>query len=90
MSWGIPGFRVGRSQHGTWWVSIGLPFGIRITRRLGKERHPPEATPQGDTLAIPNVGESNRLPSIGQAPPTSGHPLTKNQEILAKMLRKKD
>jgi hypothetical protein len=40
LSWGFRGFRIGRSQSGTWWVSIGLPFGFRVTQRLGKSRSP--------------------------------------------------
>lgn len=36
LSWGLPGFRIGRSQLGNWWISLGLPFGLRITKRLGR------------------------------------------------------
>ena len=37
LSWGLPGFRIGRSQYGNWWISLGLPFGLRITKRLGRK-----------------------------------------------------
>jgi hypothetical protein len=36
ISWGLRGFRVGRNQFGNWWVSIGLPFGFRYSKTLGK------------------------------------------------------
>ncbi len=90
MSWGVPGFRVGRSQYGTWWVSVGLPFGIRITRRIGKERRPLEATPQGQESEIPSIDHSREPQGIGQAQPTATHSLSKNQEILERMRSKKD
>ena len=35
MSWGFGGVRFGRSQFGNWWISVGLPFGFRMTKRLG-------------------------------------------------------
>lgn len=36
ISWGFRGFRVGRNQFGNWWVSVGLPFGFRYSKTLGK------------------------------------------------------
>jgi hypothetical protein len=56
----------------------------------GKERRPPEATPQNHTSAIPSIGQSQQPEGIAQTLPTSSHPLTKNQEILEKMRGKKD
>ncbi len=35
-SWGVPGFRIGRTSAGRTWVSLGLPFlGLYFTRWLG-------------------------------------------------------
>lgn len=76
VSWGFPGFRVGRSQYGTWWISISLPLGFRINKRLGKLRDP------DDTVVIP---EQKSQSTTAPAPPisqTSNNPMTKNQEIL--------
>jgi|688.fasta_scaffold1762489_2 hypothetical protein len=36
ISWGFRGFRVGRNQFGNWWISLGLPFGFRYSKTLGK------------------------------------------------------
>ena len=82
LSWGMRGFRVGRSQYGTWWVSLQLPFGFRITRRLGRLRDPrPNSTPAA-------VIEGEALPTI--SPPAAVLPtepivVSRNQEILARM-----
>ncbi len=29
LSWGIRGFRIGKSAYGNWWLSIRLPLGFR-------------------------------------------------------------
>lgn len=34
-SWGIPGFRIGKSADGSTWVSVGIPgTGLYFTKRL--------------------------------------------------------
>lgn len=38
ISWGFRGFRIGRNQFGNWWFYIGLPFGFRYYKTLGKFR----------------------------------------------------
>ena len=81
VSWGIRGFRIGRSQYGTWWVSIWLPFGIRITRRLGRERS--SLGKASEAVAQPHGAEAPPLPNQGSA-----QPLTHNQEILEKIRSK--
>ena len=82
LSWGTRGFRVGRSQYGTWWVSLRLPFGFRVTRRLGRLRDPrPDAIP-ADVVA------GDEVPTL--SPPAAASPaqpnvVSRNQEILARM-----
>jgi hypothetical protein len=35
-SWGIPGFRIGKSASGNWWISVGIPgTGLSFYRVLG-------------------------------------------------------
>ena len=82
VSWGMRGFRVGRSQYGTWWVSLHLPFGFRVTRRLGRLRDPRQDAIPADVIA----GEE--LPAL--SPPAAASPaqpnvVSRNQEILASM-----
>lgn len=73
ISWGGRGFRIGRSQYGNWWISVGLPFGFRITKRLGGPMHkqrrvpksaaelpPAEAWPQDRELAAPENETPNQ------------------------------
>lgn len=82
LSWGMRGFRVGRSQYGTWWVSVQLPFGFRITRRLGRLRDPRPSAISADVIAgeeLPTI----RPPAV--APPIEPSVISRNQEILARM-----
>jgi hypothetical protein len=72
-SWGMRGFRIGRSSYGNWWVSISLPFGIRFTKRLGKN-----LLSQTNTTAK-KITESH---DPVDAPPTTA---TSNQKILARI-----
>jgi hypothetical protein len=85
VSWGVAGLRIGRSQYGTWWISIGLPFGIRVTKRLGRMRDPLG----GDTVAPSSAdiaGQFSRAGSgEGQAQWSGAR--TKNQEVLERMKR---
>jgi hypothetical protein len=88
VSWGIRGFRIGRSQYGTWWISIGLPFGIRITRRLGREKQEAipslkehvEQIPEVSSPELPLRHEPSALPS--------GHVAEENAKILERMRKK--
>jgi hypothetical protein len=82
LSWGVRGLRVGRSQYGTWWISVQLPIGFRITRRLGRLRDPgPNAVPV-DVVA--GGGLITVSPPV-EAPPTDPIVGSRNQEILARM-----
>lgn len=79
ISWGVPGLRIGKSQYGTWWISIGLPLGFRITKNLGSLKAPkqvsssPPAQPQGVNLQQPNI------------PYSQTNQPTENQKLLEKM-----
>lgn len=40
-SWGIPGFRIGKSADGTTWISVGIPgTGLYFTKRLRESNNP--------------------------------------------------
>ncbi len=83
VSWGGRGFRIGRSQYGTWWVSVGLPFGFRVTKRLGKLRDsnlPDDSAPQqpSDSLPPSSVGAD----TLTSAPARN---LTANEKILERI-----
>jgi len=48
-SWGIPGFRVGKSAYGTIWISIGIPgTGLYFTRVLGSANNTPNGEQRND------------------------------------------
>jgi hypothetical protein len=85
VSWGFPGLRIGRSEYGTWWVSIGLPFGFRITKRLGRSKDPlsgPVNSVSGQVTLPPPV----ELPQAKD--PTqvaSSAVISKNREVLERM-----
>jgi len=81
LSWGGRGFRIGRSVSGSWWISVGLPFGFRYTRvllsrRKGVPSEPPlsEKTSQDSLPLIPpsksDVGnvDSDRLDAARRTP----------------------
>ena len=34
LSWGVAGLRVGKNQHGSWWISIRLPLGFRVIKYI--------------------------------------------------------
>lgn len=38
LSWGMPGFRVGKSLAGNWWISIALPLGFRYFRIIARPK----------------------------------------------------
>jgi hypothetical protein len=84
ISWGVPGLRIGKSQYGNWWISIGLPLGFRITKNLGsmKSSQPSPAHTQPQPLVT----------SHPQAIPqqTQSQQLTENQKLLEKMKRHAD
>lgn len=50
LSWGVRGFRVGKSVSGNWWVSLGLPFGFRYTWLLGRS-----------TRSVKNLGRQEEV-----------------------------
>lgn len=84
ISWGVPGLRIGRSQHGTWWIMVGLPFGFRITKRLGRKRDS-IGTQAAEQVQPTNLVEEREVPVMTiQAKPPS-QPVTKNQEILERI-----
>ena len=80
LSWGVRGFRIGKSQYGTWWISVGLPFGFRITRRIGRQHDPitPLQNLSPQTLSNPNLTSVEHLSAT-----------TNNQKILEEMRKKK-
>ena len=84
ISWGVPGLRIGRSQHGTWWIMVGLPFGFRITKRLGRMRDPMGAQ-TADKIQPSNLGEANEQPVIQISAQPPSQTVTKNQEILERI-----
>jgi hypothetical protein len=82
LSWGMRSFRIGRSQYGTWWVSVRLPFGFRITRRLGRFKDPNPIATSADVIGdvvVPTVGPSTTVPS------SEPIVVSRNKEILERM-----
>lgn len=86
ISWGVPGLRIGRSQYGTWWITVGLPFGFRITKQLGKMRDPLDPKLLEEAKDNSPVSEKKAPPTIMQTQLPS-QPRTKNQEILERIKR---
>ena len=62
LSWGFRGFRVGKSPSGRWWMSIGLPFGLRYSWFLQPDRHPVQLAPktQQNRELLTSEEEANR------------------------------
>lgn len=81
LSWGFAGFRIGRSQYGTWWVSVGLPFGFRVTRRLGRQHDPTLGAQQPTTNFLP----ATTTPVPSSQPSLPPPATTRNQKILEQM-----
>lgn len=78
LSWGVRGFRIGKSSYGNWWISLGLPFGFRYNWMLGKNplnKSNPRTEEGSQTDCINDV--------IEYAQPN--RPKSRNQEILDKM-----
>jgi hypothetical protein len=82
LSWGMRGFRVGRSQYGTWWVSVQLPFGFRITRRLGRLRDHRSHLTAADVVGDEGLPAISALDAVTPSEPVV---VSRNQEILARM-----
>ena len=82
LSWGLPGFRVGRSEYGTWWVSIGLPFGFRMTKRLGRLKDPVVNNYEEEPSPVEERPLVQRIKPI--SPISSGN-ISSNQKILKRM-----
>jgi hypothetical protein len=80
LSWGMRGFRIGKSAYGNWWISLGLPFGFRYTWMLGK---------QPMNKSKPQIEESSQIDSTNEIIESSENnkPNSRNQEILSKMKR---
>jgi hypothetical protein len=87
VSWGLPGFRIGKSQYGTWWVSVRLPLGFRITKRLGRQRDP------AGSLLPPNSISTTPLPApfvpVALPAQQAKQVQTSNQKILEQMRHRK-
>lgn len=79
-SWGGRGFRIGRSQYGNWWISVGLPFGFRITKVLGRNVFASGGSQQseGTTTAA--------QPELPRAPASIGRSETPNERLLRQLL----
>ena len=77
VSWGLAGFRIGRSPTGSLWVSFTVPgTGVSFFKYLplkSSQRHS-SVTPQPPTQALPHA------PSA---------PLTANQRVLEEIHRSK-
>jgi len=84
ISWGVPGLRIGKSQYGTWWISIGLPLGFRITKNLGSTKDPKPIS--GPPPSQPQAA-IQQLPTYSNSPPQL---LTENQKLLEKMKHPKN
>jgi hypothetical protein len=83
VSWGGRGFRIGRSQYGTWWFSVGLPFGFRFTKRVGRLR---DVRGTDERVYPQPIDTSPPLPP--EANPTTetlSDNLTENEKILEKI-----
>jgi hypothetical protein len=83
VSWGFPGFRIGRSQYGTWWISVGLPFGFRVTRRLTWNTREEPVSKLGSEVLQRSVPLPTEATPI--SPELSHGRETTNQEILRKI-----
>ena len=78
LSWGMRGFRIGKSSYGNWWISLGLPFGFRYTWMLGKQ-HMNKSKPQIEES--PQIDSTNEIIESSE----NNKPNSRNQEILSKM-----
>ena len=90
LSWGTRGFRVGKSNRGNWWVSIGLPFGFRYTWFLGgaspQERQYRAEAQQRLPKATNPVLPPLAAPRISHVPP-SANSASQNHAILESIKR---
>lgn len=77
ISWGVPGFRIGKSQYGNWWISIGLPLGFRITKNLGSMKSSQHSSRR--------IEPQPQLTNHSQAISPQSQQLTENQKLLEKM-----
>jgi len=84
ISWGVRGLRIGRSQYGRWWISIGLPLGFRITKNLGPIRGP---RTQSSPSTVPQPLIDAQIPV---EPHATLQPLTENQKLLERMRHSPD
>lgn len=84
ISWGVPGFRIGKSQYGTWWISVGLPLGFRITKNISPITNPfslfKRSSIKQQTV---NLAKLNTLNAQSQH-------LTENQKLLEKIRNSSD
>jgi hypothetical protein len=84
ISWGVPGLRIGKSQYGTWWISIGLPLGFRITKSLGSLK-----TQVFESSTPPTQPQALNPQTLSTLHSQTDH-LTKNQKLLEKMKNQKN
>ena len=84
ISWGVPGFRIGKSQYGTWWISIGLPLGFRITKNIS-----PITNPFSLFKRSPIEEQTANSPKLITSKEQSQH-LTENQKLLEKIRNQSD
>lgn len=81
VSWGLAGFRIGRSPAGSLWVSFTVPgTGISFFKYIGSQSHQAAAQQQ---QAVP---AQTPAPVLPQSPPLA---MTHNQRILDQIRRSK-
>ena len=81
LSWGIAGFRIGRSPAGSLWVSFTVPgTGISFFKYLGPQSQQAAAQQQQPVSALAPA------PALPQNPPIA---MTPNQRILDEIHRSK-
>jgi len=83
VSWGLAGFRIGRSPGGAIWVSFSIPgTGISFFKKL----------PNRGNLAqqpLPPVAQQSQISTPSPPPQPSVNPLTANQKVLEEIKRSK-
>ena len=63
ISWGFPGFRIGKSARGGMRISVGIPgTGFYFTKNIDNLLKPPPAAPEnGDTFTSNSSSQERRL-----------------------------
>jgi hypothetical protein len=73
LSWGIAGLRIGKNQYGSWWISVALPLGFRVTKYITDNKK----TADGNPMNIKSKSPQNKR--------LIAEHLTENQKILEKI-----